>query len=66
MYLVIHQYKLHIMNTTNFKKISTREARIQAIHDMKEEKISAQSLFNNQSKILRQPVITYRMGWLEF
>ena len=54
------------MNTTNFKKISTRKARIQAIHDMKEEKISAQSLFNNQSKILRQPVITYRMGWLEF
>ena len=49
------------MAKTNFRRLSNKEAKEAALNDMKKENVN-HFYIQNQSLILNQPVITYRMG----
>jgi len=48
---------------TNFKHLSSKEAKQAAIEDMKKDKINS-NILNYQSAILNQPILAFRVGLL--
>ena len=46
---------------TNFRRLSSKAAKEAALNDMKKENINY-SHIQNQALILKQPIVTYRMG----